>query len=863
MSDSRDHKVRKNTSNSLADAFIVMDDGPRTGGLVSAWTYATGDGTNGGTPGGDWGTVELDAVATTYRDAGDDADATSFGVMRNPGATTTPLSVLRVHGGTLTKHTVVFSANPGANIDIVLTPVYASSNARTVVCTRGADLATTLENIVTAVQADVDKLNRWIYIEKTNDTTLHIETKREMFNDHAIKFVQTGTTTLETTATVTTVGGAFGNASVQTNIIDDLGRHYGAGAGYGAKRQDLAINGVLFRSSDSAAWKTGPSESPPVETSEVIAPGVPRMAKFEIDYLEIKKWGKRSYANIPLDFMQPLLSGRTGLDSDIRILATHILVDPYVNIETASIGAETDLRFTTNTYSGTADITLISTDGTSKTYTANSSGTTGAVVGGKVEFVPGAGVDTAALALRDAINHANGHNAGTTNSKIVVNVVGGVVALRQATGGVAGNTTVTATADFDNMAVVKGNFAYGQDVSNNQVLVAAVGDFNWSDPQYISGLVSSATRHIGTGKRGGRRWTKSIDLTLNHAAASAGTIASEWFYMPEDSECISVSIWNKMGAEAVDIGGNVHFQIEKCDLTEWQNTDGTIGNLVDVFAAGARPEWTISVDGVHPYDLNTTALFDYGNSPGFPKSTRYRLVAEHDDKIQKNGGGDWNIGADLEFVSSSRWGSNIQVPPPVCWRPGGQMSLSLEVVDGDSVYHTTSTTRTLDDLTSGKIAVYVHYFHTNRPYQLGVDELPPIYMDLEIDAAAMTAGDILTFNAIDSNGTSQLRVTSVAGTDWDIATGDDADAETARNIALFVNDFTSRSGPSLYFSAHPSQTTSNKLVIKLLRWNLISGEAEDFLNSDVRYNDASGNAASGITLPGGGTAATFISQGHY
>ena len=78
-------------------------------------------------------------------------------------------------------------------------------------------------------------------------------------------------------------------------------------------------------------------------------------------------------------------------------------------------------------------ITIVSTDGTSKTYTTKSSSDYA-----ENEFDADGGFDDKAEALKGAIEHADGHNG-----KIIVQRVDNVLHLHQAVPGFAGNITIT------------------------------------------------------------------------------------------------------------------------------------------------------------------------------------------------------------------------------------------------------------------------------------------------------------------------------------------------------------------------------------------------------------------------------------
>jgi hypothetical protein len=125
-------------------------------------------------------------------------------------------------------------------------------------------------------------------------------------------------------------------------------------------------------------------------------------------------------------------------------------------------------------------ITLISTDQTSITYigitedhVSITNGTIlavddnpdglGAIVEGDSRigmraFLVGSSSSDAATMLQNTINHANGHNAGNENSKLVIsNNSKGVLILTQVTAGVSGNTSITITGDTSNRIKVLRN----------------------------------------------------------------------------------------------------------------------------------------------------------------------------------------------------------------------------------------------------------------------------------------------------------------------------------------------------------------------------------------------------------------------
>ena len=96
-------------------------------------------------------------------------------------------------------------------------------------------------------------------------------------------------------------------------------------------------------------------------------------------------------------------------------------------------------------------LTLISTDGTSRTYTIRND--YGAST--NIEFNAGASADVAAENLKIAIEHADGHNG-----KLTVVRDDAKLTITQATGGFEGNTTITTAASFDDTTDVNVGSAF-------------------------------------------------------------------------------------------------------------------------------------------------------------------------------------------------------------------------------------------------------------------------------------------------------------------------------------------------------------------------------------------------------------------
>ena len=97
-----------------------------------------------------------------------------------------------------------------------------------------------------------------------------------------------------------------------------------------------------------------------------------------------------------------------------------------------------------DTVANNKNVVLISTDGTSKTYTSNST----ANLAGNVFDRDTGGVSGIAASLVAAINHENGHNG-----KIIATNEAGVITLTQAEPGPDGNTTITKTIVDGDLAI--------------------------------------------------------------------------------------------------------------------------------------------------------------------------------------------------------------------------------------------------------------------------------------------------------------------------------------------------------------------------------------------------------------------------
>jgi hypothetical protein len=126
-------------------------------------------------------------------------------------------------------------------------------------------------------------------------------------------------------------------------------------------------------------------------------------------------------------------------------------------------------------------ITIVSTDGTSKTYTAKASNDYSSN-----EFDADGGFDDKATALKGAIEHSSGH-AG----KILVNQASNILTLTQSVAGVGGNTTITENiTDFAATSFSGGEdlptTAYGWAMQNIGLQNTALGHFPANKTSFAS-----------------------------------------------------------------------------------------------------------------------------------------------------------------------------------------------------------------------------------------------------------------------------------------------------------------------------------------------------------------------------------------
>ena len=136
--------------------------------------------------------------------------------------------------------------------------------------------------------------------------------------------------------------------------------------------------------------------------------------------------------------------------------------DLYINVENKE-QATAFISFTGNPANGGA-ITLISTDLTSKVYTAAAAENTATGA-----FISTGTVTAVATSLKNCIEASAGH-AG----KIAVAIDAGELTLTQALGGSAGNSTITVTSTN---TVASNTFANGSENNSNRVSTLKSGKF--------------------------------------------------------------------------------------------------------------------------------------------------------------------------------------------------------------------------------------------------------------------------------------------------------------------------------------------------------------------------------------------------
>ena len=205
-------------------------------------------------------------------------------------------------------------------------------------------------------------------------------------------------------------------------------------------------------------------------------------------------------------------SGQTNLDTSLHSggdFANHTKCGliyyqaGVIALSSSVFGGSEASGSATLTYTGQpADgqtITIISADGTSKTYEFDSGGaSTGATTSahhtnGNVAVEIGGNADATYTNLITAINDANGHNAGTPNSKITITnntatltSAAGNIVLTQTVGDHLGNTVITENAA--NLTVT--NFSGG---GSGGILSSSLGAPKMLNASYANSLTSVLT----------------------------------------------------------------------------------------------------------------------------------------------------------------------------------------------------------------------------------------------------------------------------------------------------------------------------------------------------------------------------------
>lgn len=160
-------------------------------------------------------------------------------------------------------------------------------------------------------------------------------------------------------------------------------------------------------------------------------------------------------------------------------------------------------------------LTLISTDGTSRTYTIKND--YGAST--NLEFNAGASASVPAANLAAAIAHADGHNG-----KLTTVVDGAKITITQATAGAEGNTTITTAASFDNTTDVNVGAAFTGGFGSK--------DTGGTDFPKIYAMLYNTSSTIGTSNIDGGTAGLGYNESSIEDMADIGTLGE---YLPGDS----------------------------------------------------------------------------------------------------------------------------------------------------------------------------------------------------------------------------------------------------------------------------------------------------------------------------------------
>lgn len=225
---------------------------------------------------------------------------------------------------------------------------------------------------------------------------------------------------------------------------------------------------------------------------------------------------------------------------------------------------------------------LISTDGTSTTYTIANDGGSSTVP----EFQCGANATAAATNLKAAIEHADGHNG-----KLKVAQNGALLTITQTFGGVGGNTTITTAASFDSTTDVNIGAAFtgGAEDALRAILVKAGTPCT---TQYNAARVVDADATFDA--------TGTVDLTqiTGIAVDEAGLLPVQ----TSGNATIHVTL-SESPPEAKTMGssgaGRVKINCDPVEFSGISESGETLGGMLVYLARDASDNWA---DGTHADD---------------------------------------------------------------------------------------------------------------------------------------------------------------------------------------------------------------------------------------------------------------------